>query len=209
MDTTSRNGRESGGEPANGESIRLVLFAAAETEFARDGRLVGDLDLPLTERGREVSKERAAEFLEPDGDLQAVYSSPNQGARETAAILANGSRVKVIPELRGVALGLWEGQRREDVKHRHTRIYHSWCKDPVCISPPGGEEMTDAFLRTNTAVRTILKRHKRGSVAVVASETVIALLLCHLQGMTANRVFEVGRGLGPVEVVSINGGVTV
>lgn len=183
--------------------LRVVLVRAGETDFTRSGRFQGDVDVPLTERGREQSR-RLTEEVVALGGADAVYCSANQSARETAEIVAaaNSNRIRILPELRGVSFGLWEGQLVTEVRHRHTRMYERWRREPTAIAPPQGEEMEDAFSRAESAVRAITKRHREGAVAVVAPGTMIALLLCRLSNLPANDVFEVEARIGSVEVVS-------
>jgi broad specificity phosphatase PhoE len=198
-------------EPAEDPDLRLVLLRAAETGFTRAGRMEGDIDLPLTDRGRAAVGRLVTEILDPLGGPDAVYSAANQSSRETAEVVAsgNGMRVKVLSGLRGLSLGLWEGQLLADVRQRHARVYENWYRDPLCITPPGGEEMEDALRRTKVAANSILKKHRRGTVAVVAPEAVIGLFCCHLGQCTPDRVFKLTRNLGPAEVVALSGRVRV
>lgn len=184
--------------------LRLVLVRQAESEFSSQGRMAGDVDVPLTERGRTASRRILDGFPEVNGDVSGVYTAGNQAARETAEILAeaDGRRVRVLPDLRGISLGLWEGQLVADVRDRHGRIFAQWSRDPTSITPPEGEEMKNAFARAKAAARTIRRKHRKGTVVVVAPDAVIALLVCHLTGRTPDRVFEVMKGLDPVEVVN-------
>ena len=194
-------------EPAEDAAFRLVLIRAAETGFRRSGRMEGDVDLPLTDRGGADSRRIAAGI----GSVQAIYSATNQSSRETAEIVAEGTglRVKVLHGLRGLSLGLWEGQIESDVRQRFARVYESWRRDPFCIAPPGGEELNDAHRRTKAAVKTILKKHRRGTVAVVAPETVIGLVRCHLGECSPDELFRRTSRMRHAETVSMNGRVSV
>jgi probable phosphoglycerate mutase len=184
--------------------VRVVLVRAGETEFTRAGRFQGDVDIPLTERGREQTRSVTEDVLDATGCVDAVYCAANQSARETAEIVAsaNSNRIRILPDLRGVSFGLWEGQLVTEVRHRHTRIFDTWRREPTSIAPPQGEEIEDAYSRAGSAVRSILKKHKDGAVAVVAPDAMIALLYCRLAELPANEVFQVEERLGRMEVVS-------
>lgn len=194
---------EPGTRSSNGRGPVIVLVAAAETDFSRCGRLEGDVDVPLTPKGRMRSRRIMEEVLLPLGGVDAVYTARNQGARETAEILAaaNSNRIRVLDQLKGVSFGLWEGQLVADVRQRHARIWECWMRDPMGMTPPEGEEMARACARTAAAVKTIRRRHRDGNVAVVAPEAVISLVYCHLKGRPAADVFQVGRELGAFEIV--------
>ena len=194
-------------EPAAAGAFRLVLIRAAETDFRRAGRMEGDVDLPLTERGRATARRLVADMDVP----VAVYCAANQSSRETAQIVAGGvgMKVKVLSGLRGLSLGLWEGQILADVRQRFARVYDCWQRDPFSITPPGGEEMEDAVRRTRSATNTILRKHRKGTVAVVAPETVIGLVRCHLGECPPDELFRPERRMGHAETVSMNGRVRI
>ncbi|MEN8152159.1 MAG: histidine phosphatase family protein [Planctomycetota bacterium] len=193
--------------PAEEGAFRLVLIRAAETVFRRDRRLEGDVDLPLTDRGRADARRVAA----GSGAVEAVYSAGNRSSRETAEIVAKGVGLplKVLSGLRGLSYGLWEGQMLVDVRQRFSRAYESWQRDPFCITPPGGEEMEDALRRTKAATNTILRKHRKGTVAVVAPEAVIGLVHCHLGECPPDELFRLTSRMGHVETVTMNGRVRV
>ena len=184
-------------------SLRVVLVRAAETEFTRAGRFQGGVDVPLTDEGREESVELTAGVAESLGRLDAVYCAADQSARETAEIVASAdsNRIRILRDLKGVSFGLWEGQLLAEVKRRHGRIFEQWRRAPRTIAPPEGEEIDDAFDRAGSAVKVIAKKHREGSVAVVAPATMIALVYCRLRGLPAETVFDVEDRIGPVEVV--------
>jgi broad specificity phosphatase PhoE len=186
---------------------RLFLVRPAETEFGRKGRLQGHVDLPLTANGRDEVRE-LREYLAPlvEG-LRAVYCGDEQATRETATALAalDSDRVRVLPQLAGVSFGLWEGQLAVDVRNRHSRMYDQWRRNACSITPPCGEDMESAAKRASSAVRFIRKKHRKGSVIVVASESLRGLIWCLLHDQPAGKVFEICSSLSAVEVVESRG----
>jgi broad specificity phosphatase PhoE len=183
--------------------MSLVLVRPAETEFSRRGRLQGQVDLPLTPEGRREVQSMVGDLEREAPDIAAYYSGSDLAARQTAEMLAKPAslRVRVLPALSGVSIGLWEGQLVADVRHRHTRMYEQWRRDPCSITPPEGERMGAAEERAASAVRLIRKKHRKGSVVVVASDWVRGLIWCLLNDLPAASLFEVCRGLSAVEVV--------
>ncbi len=189
------------------ENTRLILVSPAETDFRRKGRLQGNVDIPLTQGGR-MEVERWLDEVRPVADhVAAVYAGGDQAARETAAILArlDCQRVRVLPQLSGVSFGLWEGQLATDIHNRHLKMYEQWRRNACSITPPCGEDMEDAAKRASSAVRFIRKKHRKGSVIVVASECLRGLIWCVLNDEPAGRVFDVCRSLSPVEVAEYQG----
>ena len=192
---------------ARGESTRLILVRPAETDFRRKGRLQGMVDIPLTPDGRNEVSRLVGEVRPMLSDLRAVYCGGDQASRETAVILSglDSGRVRVLPQLAGVSFGLWEGQLAADVRNRHSRMYEQWRRDACSITPPCGEEMEVAAKRASSAVRLIRKKHRKGSVIVVASDCLRGLIWCALTDQPAGRVFQICRSLSPVEVAEYQG----
>eukprot|EP01057_Protomagalhaensia_wolfi_P002885 Protomagalhaensia_wolfi_Nauph_80__2884@NODE_2979_length_927_cov_104_251126_g2336_i0_p2_GENE_NODE_2979_length_927_cov_104_251126_g2336_i0NODE_2979_length_927_cov_104_251126_g2336_i0_p2_ORF_typecomplete_len115_score12_10His_Phos_1/PF00300_22/5_4e26His_Phos_2/PF00328_22/0_054_NODE_2979_length_927_cov_104_251126_g2336_i0545889 len=80
-------------ERAKGECI-IVLLRHGETDYNKEGRLQGRLDIPLNETGKEQSREAAdalraliAPLAPPLCD--SVYSSPLSRAMDTAKIVTS------------------------------------------------------------------------------------------------------------------------
>jgi broad specificity phosphatase PhoE len=188
-------------------STRLVLVRPAETDFRRKGRFEGNIDLPLTAGGRHQVERVEEDLRSMEGGVAAVYSGGDQAARETAEVLArlDSRRVRVLPQLSGVSFGLWEGQLAADVRNRHCRIYEQWRRDACSITPPCGEDMEHAAKRAGSAVRFIRKKHRKGSVIIVAADCLRGLIWCALNDQPPGRVFSVCRSLGAVEVAEYQG----
>src|SRR5919198_5308358 len=88
---------------------RLVLVRHAQSTWNDLGKIQGQLDPPLSERGREQA-ERLAERL-GGRRWSAFYSSDLARCRETAAAIARrlGQEPVGLEELREIYLGEWEG----------------------------------------------------------------------------------------------------
>src|ERR1051325_9328218 len=86
----------------------LILVRHGETEWNRDQRVQGHLDVALSERGVEQAH-RLARWLAEEA-LDAPYGSDLQRARVTAEILA-GDRlpVRLEPRLREGRFGAFGG----------------------------------------------------------------------------------------------------
>ena len=194
---------------AGRQSTRLVLVKPAETDFTRKGRLQGNVDLPLTSDGREQARRRMEEIRPLARGLRAIYCGSDQAARETAMmvspLVSARLRIRVLPQLTGVSFGLWEGQLAIDVRYRHSRMYEQWRRNACSITPPCGEKMDLAAERASSAVRLIRKKHRKGTVIVVASDCLRGLIWCALNDQPAEKVFQICRGLSPVEVAEYQG----
>jgi probable phosphoglycerate mutase len=108
------------------------------------GRLVGRVDPPLTETGRE----QVAAIVGAVASAQPVriLTSPLARARETAAILAEGcGGVPVEVDERAVEIdyGDWDGRRLDELPPGE---FARWQAD-AAYRPPGGESLADVGRR--------------------------------------------------------------
>ncbi len=147
--------------------VRIVLIRPAATEYDEQGRILGTLDIPLSEQGeRDVS--RIIDEIRPLA-INAIYTGPCQSACQTATAIAEALDVKLrkIESLRNIDHGLWQGMLIEDVKRKQPRVFRQWQEQPGIICPPEGEMLSEARQRVQAALTKILKKYKEGTVAFV------------------------------------------
>lgn len=72
-----------------------------------------------------------------------IVSSPLARCREFAVALAtrHGLPLVVEPELREIAMGAWEGRRRQELAREEPAVYNAFRRDPVRHRPPDGERL--------------------------------------------------------------------
>ncbi len=152
---------------------RVYLIRHGETDWNRDEICMGQMDIPLNERGRRQA-ERTAERLAPER-LDVIYSSDLSRAVETAQIIAR--RQPHPPEivrrrdLRELHYGHWQGYRFEDLRERFPEAFREDAPrhaDPLRFRPEGGESVQQLYERAVRAFREILAGHPGGTVAIVA-----------------------------------------
>ncbi|CAB1127906.1 Histidine phosphatase family protein [Candidatus Hydrogenisulfobacillus filiaventi] len=134
-------------------TLDVYLIRHGESEANAAGRLASRLwDPHLTEKGRQ----EAAALLERLRPLPvvALLSSPLARARETIAPLAEalGLPVTILPDLREVDLGRWDGERLADIAGRDPEHYRRWRQDPERYPPPGGEPIRAVGARVLAAL---------------------------------------------------------
>ncbi|MCO6456081.1 MAG: histidine phosphatase family protein [Pirellulaceae bacterium] len=156
--------------------LRIVLIRPGSTDFDEQGRIKGTLDIPLNENGTHQVARTIHELAEVE--LEVVYCSPCQCAQQTAAALAaeRGIRVKPLDKLRNLDHGLWHGKLIEEVRRTQPKVYRLWQDDPGSVCPPQGETLQSAEQRVRLALAKMLRKHRRGSLALVVSEPLASLV---------------------------------
>ena len=144
----------------------LILVRHGETEWNVERRVQGQIDSPLTARGRAQAR-RAAERL-AETNVRAVYSSDAGRARETAELVAvpHGLTVAVRPALRERSYGILEGKTIEQVAREDTGWLEAWLADRLRLAPPEGETQPELSQRVMSALHDIGAAHAGEQVVV-------------------------------------------
>lgn len=169
--------------------MELWLARHGESTWNHARRFQGRADAELSARGRAQAR-ALAEALAGEG-VGGVYTSALVRARETAATCAArlGRVPAVVPDLREVGLGDWEGLAVETVIERYGDHYWRWLQAPADHPPPGGEPLVALAARVTAAVESNRARHAGGRVLAVAHGGTIASFLCGCLGLGANAVW--------------------
>jgi probable phosphoglycerate mutase len=151
--------------PEESSRVRDILICRhGETVWNRDRRVMGTLDIPLSEDGRRQC-ERLAGVLGGFG-VDRIVSSPLARANESARILASalGLDVSFDEDLAEVRFGRWQGMGYDEV--RLDPDFGRFMADPVGETTPGGETILDvqrrglaAFTRAAAGARTLFVSH--------------------------------------------------
>lgn len=159
------------------DPARLLLVRHGQSTWNDERRIQGQLDPPLSSLGREQARRVAARLA--GRRFEAFYASDLARTRETAAEIsaAIGREPELLPELREVMLGEWEGLRADEIEARYPREWEQWRAHPSWDIPPGGESAADFEARVHRVIDDILERHPHGETLVVTHGGVIQVTL--------------------------------
>ncbi len=164
---------------------RVYLVRHSETVLTTEERFAGSTDVELSDAGRAQAR-RLSERLKGE-TFAAVYASPLSRAKETAAIVAAPHRMEpqLVPDLREIGHGRWEGLTRAEVEARFGDEFSRWEEDPFGFAPVGGETGASVLARALPALREIVDLHGRKGkkILVVSHKATIRLLACGLIGI--------------------------
>lgn len=163
--------------------MRLILVRHGTTIWNSEGKYQGEIDVPLSDRGRQEVK-RVAERLQ-DEDIKAVYSSHLIRARETAEIIArpHGLPVKVIREIGEINFGEWEGLTAQEIKEKFgEETYRIWLEDPANADISGGGRLLEFAERVVRGFNQVVQAHQEDTVVMATHGGALMVLGCHLHG---------------------------
>ena len=191
---------------------RMLLVRHGETEWNRQGRFQGQIDIPLNDTGRSQGQ-KAASFLHPIR-LDAAYTSSMARPRETAEIILQHHphlQLQPLDDLREISHGEWEGLYKGDIEDNYPGLLEQWQSAPDTVQMPGGENLQQVWERSVRAWRHLVTSHSQldrtQTVLVVAHDAVNKALLCHVLGLGPEAFWRFKQGNGAVSVIDYPNGV--
>lgn len=139
--------------------------------------------LHLSATGRAQAERVASAIASLEPKPVAVYSSPLERARETAAPIARslGLRVRSERGLLDLDIGDWTGMSlKRAVRRREWGAVQRW---PAGFSFPGGESFADLVARSTEAVGRLVRAHPGKTIVAVTHADPIRVLVATAAGV--------------------------
>ncbi len=158
----------------------LLLTRHGQSIWNAEGRWQGQADPPLSDHGREQVFHAAARI----GTTDAIVSSPQQRALETAAIISSVTGVGPVlvnDDLRERSAGVWSGLTHDEIETE----YPGWIADGR--RPEGFEPDESVLARLVPALRAIADLDRGATMLVVSHGGLIRALEVEM-GMAEGRV---------------------
>lgn len=159
--------------------VLLVRHGATPTTGAvLPGRAQG---LHLSERGRDQAGAAAGRIAALSA--AALYSSPLERTRETAAPIARslGLRVRSAKGLTECDFGEWTGERLSRL--RKLAAWSTVQDSPSTFRFPGGESFTEMQARMTTTIAELTARHPGETIVAVSHADPIKAVLAQCLGV--------------------------
>lgn len=161
---------------------KLLMLRHGQTNYNATGRMQGQMDTELSEKGI-AQAEAVARYFETV-NISRIISSDLSRAAHTAEIVASRSGLPVSQDarLRETNLGLWQGRSRDEVDAEYPGARAQWRHDALW-SPPGGESRLEVAARARAVIDELMLGFDEwddGAVLLVAHGGVIGALTSDL-----------------------------
>ncbi len=172
---------------------RLCLVRHGETAWNAEGRVQGQLDVPLSEVG--LAQARAVAGALAKESFSTIYSSDLVRVRQTAQPISDLLKQKVLLDerLRERHYGVFQGMTYADAKGKIPEGYARFrAKDPD-YDFESGESLKVFNNRCLLYFQELLKRHSNQNILIFTHGGVLEMLYRHAtgRGISAPRDFEI------------------
>ena len=154
----------------------LIVIRHGETDWNRQHRFQGQIDVPLNATGL-AQAERLAERL-ADEAIDVLVASDLQRAHSTALSVARrrGQPVHIEALWREQSFGVLEGLDVPTIRGQHAPLWERWVQYDADYAPPGGESNHHFHDRVMRAVQATLAAHAGARIAVITHGGVLDML---------------------------------
>lgn len=180
---------------------RLIVVRHGQTLWNLERKYQGHSDIALTDKGIKQAEAVAARLAEEK--IDAVYASDLSRAFKTAACIADkhGLTVNVVPALREIKFGDWEGLTYEQISEQWPGLLGKLWTTPDELQIPGGESFQQLKERAYTAIEKIVAAHPDQTVIVVAHGGTIGTILCAMLDIHLNHVWSIRQDNTAVNII--------
>ena len=183
----------------------IYLLRHGEIVGGNNKRYIGQIDVPLSEKGRDQAawwKKKLSRI-----DFAAVCTSDLIRAFDTAAIVSGlpAEHIRVLPALREISLGDWEGASMETIRTRCPEDWAERGRQMDSFRVPKGESFQDLHDRVIPLFLKIVAG-STGNVLLVAHACVNRVILCHVLGKPVRDLFSIPQDYAALNLIDTREG---
>ena len=183
--------------------MKVYLIRHGETDWNKEGKLQGRVDIPLNAEGRHVAELTREALQEVPFDV--AFTSPLKRAYETAEIILRGRGVPIIKDDRiiEVGFGTYEGKKRKDWDEN---IKNFFLKSEAYVPLGDGETFEDVLEREGAFLKELFSdsRYQGKTILITTHGAALSGLLTVIKGNSIEKFWAGGLhkncGISIVEV---------
>ena len=163
----------------------LLVIRHGETDWNRQHRFQGQIDVPLNALGLEQARRLGQRLADEPIDL--LVASDLQRARQTAQAVAEaqGRSPMIEPLWREQGFGILEGLDVPTIRSQHADLWAQWLRHEADYALPlGGESNLSFHARVMQALRALVVAHAGARVVVVTHGGVLDMLWRSAHGLS-------------------------
>ncbi len=165
---------------------QLILVRHGETDWNRELRFQGQVDVPLNDTGHEQARRVALRL--GNETVHRVISSDLARARQTATPIAQhfaatGGLLET-DSLREQNFGVIDGMRVDDIKRQYPDAWNRWIEFNADHAFDGGESTRQFHARVMQGLRALVANHIGQTLVVVTHGGVLDMVYRSARGLS-------------------------
>jgi probable phosphoglycerate mutase len=153
-------------------TTQIIFIRHGETDWNRNLRIQGHIDIPLAQSGVEQAQRLGARFADAARDglrLDAIVSSDLARAWQTAQPVADalGLAISPAPGLRERLFGRFQGLDSDGIAAQFPHEFAQWKTHNPEFVPPDGESHVEFYHRVLHALEPLIDAYPDGRIACV------------------------------------------
>lgn len=191
------------------KELKLYIVRHGQTEWNLLEKFQGQLNSPLTEKGKMKIRETARNL--ENVVFSAVYTSELGRTIGTAEIILENNnfeknkdvnkklKLERLAELNEIYFGKWQGLNFKEIFLKYPEEAHNYFYDVknYCAKNVGGEELKDGLERFLNGLKKIVSKNDGGNILIVTHGTVLELFFNYIENKEASDLDErklIGNG---------------
>lgn len=169
----------------------IYVFRHGETDYNKEGRLLGMIDHPLNATGLAQAKALADRLK--DVSMELIFSSPLKRAYQTGEAVATSKNIPIVVDdrLREMTVGQMDGQLANDVATTYPEDYKTFLAwDDLDFRFPNGESNREVQARA----LSFFKDMAQNSYTRIGVATHSAFMRCMLLALGLPKIVEIANG---------------
>lgn len=163
----------------------VILVRHGQTDYNKQERYQGFLDIPLNENGLAQADQLAASLK--DVPIDVFIASPLKRAYVTTekCAKAKGMEISYTDErLKEINYGKWAGHSKKEIAKTDPKASKLWNKTPWKVRPPEGESLAELSARYRAALDDAVQRYPGKTIFIGAHSKGNMALLCNVLGIS-------------------------
>lgn len=170
---------------------RIYIIRHGETSWNLETRAQGMTNIKLSDKGILQAKYLAKRMK--NYNIDVIYSSDLDRALSTAEMIAREYEypVNIIPELREMSFGNWEGLTNQEIQSKYKEAYTVWRNKPHEAVIPGAENLVDVQKRGLQALHRLVSENQNKNIAIISHGTAIKAILLGLMDIDLSYFYKI------------------
>ena len=179
---------------------RLILIRHGQTDANRARRYCGGLNVWLNKKGVAQAR-RLCRKLKNSESIHALYVSDLRRTRQFASLVFPRLSPRIMPELREMHFGIFEGLRYPFIKKQYPHIYNKGIADPLKVCIPRAERLQAVARRVRRAVRAIIAANKGKTAVIVSHAGPLSIIMCDAAGKKLKDIWQMKHNESALSII--------